>query len=87
MDYALKIGEQCDVDLIEVRGEDVEKSIKDALDIAENIIGVKGAFICRGDKVGQVGILPEFFKIEGVKARIINEKLNTEFLGEFEMLK
>ena len=23
MDYALKIGEQCDVDLIEVRGEDV----------------------------------------------------------------
>ncbi|MBA7529166.1 hypothetical protein ES705_21358 [subsurface metagenome] len=70
-----------------VKGADIEKSIKDALDIAEDIEGVKGAFICRGNKVGQVGNLPNFFKIEGDKAQILNEKLDTAFLGEYEIFE
>jgi len=69
----------------EVKGADIEKSIKDALDVAENIEGVKGAFICREDKVGQVGNLPSFFKIEGNKTQILNDKLDTAFLGEYEI--
>ncbi len=71
----------------EVKGVDIEKSIKDALDIAENIEGVKGAFICRGNKVGQVGDLPKFFKIEGNKDQILNDKLSTAFLGEYEIFE
>ena len=69
----------------EVKGADIEKSIKDALDVAENIEGVKGAFICREDKVGKVGNLPSFFKIEGNKTQILNDKLDTAFLGEYEI--
>ena len=71
----------------EVKGFNIEKSIKDALDIAENLEGVKGAFICRGNKVGQVGNLPNFFKIEGNKTQILNEKLNHAFLGEYEIFE
>lgn len=71
----------------EVKGEDIEKSIKRALDIVETIEGVKGAFICRGNKVGQIGKLPDFFRIEGNKSQILNEKLNTEFLGEYEVFE
>lgn len=71
----------------EVKGKDIEKSIKNALDIAENIEDVKGAFICRENKVGQVGNLPSFFKIEGNKDQILNDKLNTAFLGEYEIFE
>lgn len=71
----------------EVKGVDIEKSIKDALDIAENIEGVKGAFICRENKVGQVGDLPSFFKIEGNKTQILNDKLDTAFLDEYEIFE
>ena len=71
----------------EVKGVDIEKSIKDALDMAENIEGVNGAFICRGNKVGQVGNLPNFFKIEGDKTQILNGKLDTAFLGEYEIFE
>ena len=71
----------------EVKGKDIEKSIKNALDIAVNIEDVKGAFICRENKVGQVGNLPSFFKIEGNKDQILNDKLNTAFLGEYEIFE
>ena len=71
----------------EVRGEDIEESIKNALDVAETIVGVKGAFICRGNKVGQVGNLPDFFKIEGNKTQILKEKIDTEYLGEYEVFE
>lgn len=71
----------------EVKGKDIEKSIKNALDLAENIEDVKGAFICRENKVGQVGNLPSFFKIEGNKDQILNDKLNSSFLGEYEIFE
>ncbi|MHA2288133.1 MAG: UPF0280 family protein [Promethearchaeota archaeon] len=71
----------------EVRGENIEQSIKNALDVAETIVGVNGALICRGNKVGQVGNLPNFFKIEGNKSQILNEKLDTAFLGEYEVFE
>ena len=70
-----------------VKGFDVEKSIKNALDAAEDIEGVYGAFISRDNKIGQVGKLPKMFKIEGDKAQILNEKLDTAFLGEYEIFE
>ena len=68
-----------------VKGVDVEKSIKNALDATEDIDGVYGALISRENKVGQVGKLPKFFKIEGDKTQILHEKLDTAFLGEYEV--
>jgi len=65
----------------EVRGKDKEKSIQNALEIAETIEGVKGAFIILGDKVGTVGELPQFIKIKGKKWEILKNKL--EFLPDF----
>ena len=70
-----------------VKGVDVEKSIKNALDAVEDIAGVYGALISRENKVGQVGKLPKFFKIEGDKAKILHEKLDTVFQGEYEVFE
>jgi len=70
-----------------VKGADVEKSIKNALDAAEDIDGIYGVLISRENKVGQVGKLPKFFKIEGDKAQILHEKLDTAFLGEYEVFE
>ena len=70
-----------------VKGVDVEKSIKNALDATEDIDGVYGALISRENKVGQVGKLPKFFKVEGDKTQILHEKLDTAFLGEYEVFE
>ncbi len=70
-----------------VKGEDIEKSIKRGLDIADDIEGVRAAFISREDKIGQVGILPSMFKIEGDKNVIFKNKLDTLFFGDYEIFK
>ncbi|GAG75479.1 unnamed protein product, partial [marine sediment metagenome] len=57
-----------------VKGADVEKSIKKALDAAEDIEGVFGVFISRDNKIGQVGKLPKIFKIEGDKKIVLKNK-------------
>jgi len=70
-----------------VKGVDVEKSIKNALDAVEDIDGVYGAFISRENKVGQVGKLPKFFKIEGDKNLVITDKYERVFPGKYDILK
>lgn len=71
----------------EVKGKDIEKSIKRGLDIADQIEGVKGAFISRENKVGQIGKLPQLIKIEGNKNHILKSKLDDHILGDFEIYK
>ncbi|MBY9016145.1 MAG: UPF0280 family protein [Candidatus Lokiarchaeota archaeon] len=70
-----------------VKGVDVEKSIKNALDAAEDIEGVYGALISRENKVGQVGKLPKFFKIEGNKSLVLKDKFEGFFPGKYDILK
>ncbi len=70
-----------------VKGPDIEVSIKTALDAVEDIEGVRGAFISRENNVGQVGKLPQIFKIEGGKNRILKDKLGNLFPGDFVVFK
>jgi ApbE superfamily uncharacterized protein (UPF0280 family) len=70
-----------------VKGKDIEKSIKKGLDIVDQIEGVKGAFISRENKVGQIGKLPQLIKIEGDKNYILKSKLDDHILGDFEIYK
>ena len=70
-----------------VKGVDIEKSIKNALDAAEDIEGVYGAFISRENKVGQVGKLPKFFKIEGDKNLVLKDKFEGIYPEGYEVLK
>ncbi|MBY9008376.1 MAG: UPF0280 family protein [Candidatus Lokiarchaeota archaeon] len=70
-----------------VKGVDIEKSIKNALDAAEDIEGVYGAFISRENKVGQVGKLPKLFKIEGNKNLVLQDKFEGVFPGKYDILK
>ncbi|MBY9012570.1 MAG: UPF0280 family protein [Candidatus Lokiarchaeota archaeon] len=70
-----------------VKGFDVEKSIKNALDAVEDIEGVYGAFISRDNKIGQVGKLPKIFKIEGDKKNILKDKIDNIFPGRYEIFK
>ncbi|MBN1800212.1 MAG: UPF0280 family protein [Candidatus Lokiarchaeota archaeon] len=70
-----------------VKGTDVEKSIKKALDAVDDIEGLRGAFISRENKVGQVGKLPQMIRIEGNKQDILKEKALNMFPGDFEVFK
>lgn len=70
-----------------VKGKDVEKSIKKGLDITDDIDGVIGAFISREDKIGQTGKLPKLIKIEGDKGRILRERFDDLFPGDYEIFK
>ncbi len=70
-----------------VKGSDIEKSIKDALDNADDIDGVNGAFICRNDKIGYSGKIPKMFKITGDKDEILKEKFTNSFSEGFEIIK
>ena len=60
-----------------VKGNDVEKSIKKGLDIADDIDGVFGTFISRKDKIGQTGRLPKMIKIEGDKSSFMYPTCDT----------
>jgi ApbE superfamily uncharacterized protein (UPF0280 family) len=70
-----------------VKGADVEKSIKNALDAAEDIEGVFGVFISRDNKIGQVGKLPKIFKIEGDKNIVLKNKFEGLFPEKYEIFK
>ena len=70
-----------------VKGEDIEKSIKEGLDIADDLDGVIGTFISREDKIGQAGKLPKLVKIEGDKRYLLRKKINDAYLGDFEIFK
>ncbi len=49
----------------EVKGNDVEKSVQRALEVAETLEKFKGALIIRGKFVGTVGKLPQFIRVIG----------------------
>ncbi|MFX0077304.1 MAG: hypothetical protein ACFE96_17825, partial [Candidatus Hermodarchaeota archaeon] len=70
-----------------VKGFDVEKSIKDALDAVDDIEDISGALISRDNKIGQVGTLPKIFKIEGDKKLILKNKIGDLFPGKYEIFK
>lgn len=70
-----------------VNDPDVEKSIKKALDIANEIEGIIGAFISRENKVGQIGVLPQLIKIEKDKTTILKDKLRSFIESDFEIFK
>jgi len=70
-----------------VKGDDIEKSIKTALDAVDDFPSIRGALICRGNNVGYAGKLPQIFKIEGDKAKLLKDKFETAFPEDYEMLK
>ena len=62
-----------------VKGDDIEKSIKTALDAADDYWGIKGALICREDKIGTAGVLPRMFKTQGDKSKLLSNKFKSNF--------
>jgi len=70
-----------------VKGDGVEKSIRDALDYIHTIEGVKGALICRDNKVGYSGKIPKMFQITGEKDKILEKKFVNSDSNEFELIK
>lgn len=70
-----------------VKGKDIEKSIKKALDTTNDIDGVIGAFISRENKVGQTGKIPQLIKIEGDKYQILKKAKDLVLTGDFEIFK
>jgi ApbE superfamily uncharacterized protein (UPF0280 family) len=70
-----------------VKGPDIEKSIKKGLDAVDEIDGILGAFICRENKVGYTGKIPEMIKIEGDKEKILKYKINDMFSDDYEIFK
>ena len=72
-------------DAITTLKEVIVYSKKRGLDGVDDIEVIRGAFISRGNKVGQVGKLPQIFKIEGNKKRILRNKLEDIFPGDYEI--
>ena len=70
-----------------VKGADIEKSIKKGLDAIDDIDGIYGAFISRGDKIGHAGKIPQIIKIEGEKNRILKRKIEDLFPGDYKIFK
>jgi ApbE superfamily uncharacterized protein (UPF0280 family) len=59
-----------------VKGEDIEKSIKTALDKLDDYELVHGAFISRGDRVGTAGKVPKLVKlVDTPLMRLTDEEL------------
>jgi ApbE superfamily uncharacterized protein (UPF0280 family) len=70
-----------------VKGDDIEQSIKTALDAVDNFPSIRGALICRGNKVGHAGNIPQLFKIEGDKQKILKSKFETALSDDYEIIK
>jgi ApbE superfamily uncharacterized protein (UPF0280 family) len=70
-----------------VKGEDIDQSIRIALEKIDHIEGVEGALICREDKIGYAGKLPKMFHITGEKDLILQNKFAPSDPEEFEIIK
>ncbi|TFF88908.1 MAG: UPF0280 family protein [Promethearchaeota archaeon] len=70
-----------------VKGKDIELSIKNALDLADDSEWIRGVFISREDKVGYTGKLPEIIKIEGDKHQLLKGKIESFFPDDYETFK
>lgn len=71
----------------EVKGDDIEKSIKNGLDVTDDLLKVFGCFISREDKIGYTGKLPQFIKIEGTQNQLVKDKLKNIFKDDFEVFE
>jgi ApbE superfamily uncharacterized protein (UPF0280 family) len=61
-----------------VQGENYAESIKKGLEYADNISGIKGAMIARGEYVGSIGRIPNLVSIrEEVSVAKILKRLNS----------
>lgn len=68
-----------------VKGDDIEKSIKTALDKVADYPDVYGAFISRGDRIGRAGKVPKLIKLTdvpriGIKDQELIDKINERVL-------
>ncbi|MFX1313517.1 MAG: UPF0280 family protein [Promethearchaeota archaeon] len=70
-----------------VKGNDIEASIKKGLDAVDDIYGISGALISRENKVGQTGELPKLIRIEQNKKKILKEKLDNIFPGDYDIFR
>ncbi|MFW9773953.1 MAG: UPF0280 family protein [Candidatus Thorarchaeota archaeon] len=70
-----------------VKGLDIEKSIKRALDTVDDMEGVKGAFISRQNMVGLTGKIPEIFRLNEENGLELKKKLEYQFPENFEIIK
>lgn len=66
----------------EVNGEDIEKSIGKALEVADSLEYVTGTFITRGNLVGKSGNIPELVSIQGDYEKQIKASKLDEFFFE-----
>ncbi|TXT58256.1 MAG: hypothetical protein BAJALOKI3v1_1380001 [Promethearchaeota archaeon] len=71
----------------EVKGDNIEKSIKKGLDIVDDLNGVKGAFISRKNKVGQKGYIPKIVKIDYKNLKVSRQTLTEILPGDTEFFK
>ncbi|MFO7796113.1 MAG: UPF0280 family protein [Promethearchaeia archaeon] len=70
-----------------VKGNDIEKSIKKALDTADDLQEIRGVFINRENKIGRTGKIPKMIKIEGNKNQLIHKKAEDLLLNDFDIFK
>jgi ApbE superfamily uncharacterized protein (UPF0280 family) len=70
-----------------VKGEDIDQSIRTALEKIDHIEGVEGALICREDKIGYAGKLPKMFHITGEKDLVLQNKFIPSDPKDFEIIK
>jgi ApbE superfamily uncharacterized protein (UPF0280 family) len=70
-----------------VKGVDIEKSIKKALDAVNDFDDILGAFICRGNNVGHIGKIPQMIKIEGDREEMLKFKIENSFKDDYEIFK
>jgi len=70
-----------------VKGNDIEKSIKKALDAADDLQEIRGVFINRENKIGRTGKIPKMIKVEGNKNQLIHKKAENLFMNDFEIFK
>jgi hypothetical protein len=69
-----------------VKGEDIEKSIKKALDAVDDLVDIQGAFISRKNKIGKTGNIPKMIKIKDQSNKIIKGKIKNVLSDNFDVL-
>lgn len=70
-----------------VKGNNIEESIKKGLDAVNDLDGVFGAFIYREGKIGKIGKIPQFIKIEGNTTKILKENIEDYVPNDFNSIR
>jgi hypothetical protein len=69
-----------------VKGEDIEKSIKKALDAVDDLVDIQGAFISRKNKIGKTDKKKKMIKIKDQSNKIIKGKIKNVLSDNFDVL-